>query len=264
MDGVPFKTRLERSQHNFHIRMMAIYEKYDRPFEDDIVVSMEDLAYDTPRGRRRSWIGERLKSKKVKSEVVDDNISDTNDRQERKRTVFTAKPFSGETSTALMEYKKENSDNDDCKGFPSTPYSAVPNNFINMNNKQVLLKSPRRSNVAEASFSRPGNATIEELYPQMIVRMNRARNINFKNRAAGNVRSERHQLWCKNKMEAMKMISKCLKTTIRSAPNLEDTVVASGHMFHHSPGSQKSYNSGRNAGSPKTHAWKRICQKDNN
>ncbi|KAM4044010.1 uncharacterized protein ACNLHF_011193 isoform 2-T2 [Anomaloglossus baeobatrachus] len=240
MDGVPFKTRLERSQHNFHIRMMAIYEKYDRPFEDDIVVSMEDLAYDTPRGRRRSWIGERLKSKKV------------------------AKPFSGETSTALMEYKKENSDNDDCKGFPSTPYSAVPNNFINMNNKQVLLKSPRRSNVAEASFSRPGNATIEELYPQMIVRMNRARNINFKNRAAGNVRSERHQLWCKNKMEAMKMISKCLKTTIRSAPNLEDTVVASGHMFHHSPGSQKSYNSGRNAGSPKTHAWKRICQKDNN
>ncbi|KAM4044373.1 uncharacterized protein ACNLHF_008361 isoform 2-T2 [Anomaloglossus baeobatrachus] len=163
-------------------------------------------------------------SENVKSEVVDDKISDTDDRQERKPTVFKVELFSGETSTPSIQYKKENPSNDDYKGFPSTPFSAVAKNFIDMNSKKVILKSPRRFNVAETSFFRPGNTTIEELYPQMIVRMSKAWNLDFNNKAAINIQKCRRQLWCKNKMEAMKTISKRLKTyTIRSVPDLEDT-----------------------------------------
>uniref|UniRef100_A0A8V0XL82 Holliday junction recognition protein n=1 Tax=Gallus gallus TaxID=9031 RepID=A0A8V0XL82_CHICK len=42
--------RLRRSNARFQTSILSILERYNYPFEDDFLISMETLTYDTPEG----------------------------------------------------------------------------------------------------------------------------------------------------------------------------------------------------------------------
>ncbi|XP_077152938.1 Holliday junction recognition protein isoform X2 [Ranitomeya variabilis] len=243
---------LDRSERGFQSRMKNIFEKYNRPFDNDVVVFMEDLTYETRNGRR-PWTNQ------TKPEVVlfNNNINEADDCGKTQRTVPKVEQLSGQTSIALMRYEKENPYTDDRKGFASKPnfdltvfnktiHIALPlkatvsnvKSFNDMSDK-VLLKSPVRSNVVvfiandseisgneETSFSEPGNTTLEDFYPQMIQNMSRVWNVNIRNMAAFNIlRHYRRQMLCKHKIIAMKVVNRCLNKTytMLPAPHVEET-----------------------------------------
>ncbi|XP_073405635.1 uncharacterized protein [Dendrobates tinctorius] len=223
---------LNRSEQEFQSRMKNIFKKYNRPFDNVVVVFMEDLTYETHNGRC-PWTNQMVMSENV------------------------VEQFSGQTSFPLMQYEKENPYTDDRKGFSSKPNcdltafnktihvelplkTTVSNmkNFSDMSDK-VLLKSPVRSSVVafiaddgeisnneETSFSEPGNTTLEDFYPQMIQNMSRIWDAGFKNMAAVNIiRHYRRQMFCKHKLTTIKMTNRCLNKTytILPPPHVEET-----------------------------------------
>ncbi|XP_069613875.1 Holliday junction recognition protein isoform X4 [Ranitomeya imitator] len=100
---------LDRSERGFQSRMKNIFKKYNRPFDNDVVVFMEDLTYETRNGRR-PWTNE------TKSEVVrfNNNINEADDCGKTQRIVPKVEQFSGQTSVASMRYEKENPYTDGC------------------------------------------------------------------------------------------------------------------------------------------------------
>ncbi|XP_069613873.1 Holliday junction recognition protein isoform X2 [Ranitomeya imitator] len=223
---------LDRSERGFQSRMKNIFKKYNRPFDNDVVVFMEDLTYETR--------------------------NEADDCGKTQRIVPKVEQFSGQTSVASMRYEKENPYTDDREGYASKPNCdmtvfnktvriALPlkatvsnvKSFNDMSDK-VLLKSPVRSNVVvfiandseisdneETSFSEPGNTTLEDFYPQMIQNMSRVWNVNMRNMAAFNIlRHYRRQILCRHKLTAVKMVNRCLNKTftILPAPHVEETV----------------------------------------
>uniref|UniRef100_A0A8C5KSS7 Holliday junction recognition protein n=1 Tax=Jaculus jaculus TaxID=51337 RepID=A0A8C5KSS7_JACJA len=61
--------KLRDSGRRFQRHMLRLLEKYERPFEDDLLVRMATLTYETPQGLR-IWGGKLIKERNTKENQV--------------------------------------------------------------------------------------------------------------------------------------------------------------------------------------------------
>ncbi|XP_075708929.1 Holliday junction recognition protein isoform X2 [Rhinoderma darwinii] len=261
-----FITGLDRSEKIFQTRMMDIFQKFNRPFVDDIVVNIGNLTYETPDGGQRSWIHEtdvpgywkfsfvtkRQDLRPVRESLSSDLPEERSLRRSKKKklsTTFQDEHFSGQSCSTLMQYK-EDPFVDDCKGFVPTQYSDLSGIGKTIQVSEQLkrlierITAPSRNTVAvcqagdsepsdngEASYSEPGNKTLSDFYPEMIENLGRLWNLPFKNQTADRiVRHYKRHIFYKNRkiMLNKKMSTSFNKTyTICPAPNVEKILTSS-------------------------------------
>ncbi|CAM9673842.1 unnamed protein product [Bubo scandiacus] len=65
--------RLRRSNIRFIVSLNRIMERYNHPFEDDLLISMATLTYNTPEGQKQWGEASTKKCKKSKKEVIEHN-----------------------------------------------------------------------------------------------------------------------------------------------------------------------------------------------
>ncbi|XP_075122508.1 uncharacterized protein LOC142196186 [Leptodactylus fuscus] len=249
-----FITLLDKSEKHYQARMIEIFQKYDRPFLNDIVVNIEDLTIDTPEGRR-PWnfetnMLEDMKTPSVRKcqylgsrKLVSCDSPETSfsecSKKEKGSTPSKVDPFSGQT----CKYLEENTDANDHKRIVSTQTSDLSIIRQKLRVALSLKESPGKYNVTssqadtgpspaeESSYSEPGNKTLVDCYPKVFQNLCNIWDLHNKNQAADNiVWRYKRLIWCKNKkLLGMKTLNRRMSKSMNKtyaicpAPKVEET-----------------------------------------
>ncbi|XP_071992186.1 Holliday junction recognition protein isoform X1 [Engystomops pustulosus] len=234
-EEMDFSTLLDKNNEIFSARMRDIFTKYNQPFENDIVINIEDLTYETPKGPRpwnfktdtpvnaksSSAIKQPESNSRKPTPCYSSEESSSQHSEKILSTTFCVKPFTGNTSASLMEYKDVYEDSTDHTGNISTNISDLSaigkTMYVTLPLKTVVSEtikngeSPGKYNMAvrqadesvpfdseEASYSEFGNKTLDDYYPEMIDNLCSIWDIDKKNQAADHIiRRYKRYVWYK-------------------------------------------------------------------
>ncbi|XP_073928143.1 Holliday junction recognition protein isoform X2 [Castor canadensis] len=109
--------KLKNSRSRFQIRMQQLIEKYNQPFEDDPLVQMATLTYETPQGLR-IWGGKLIKERR-KGQIQDPLVNEV----DRTDGPVQAEAKDSESSDAKAPLDQE--DPFACALMPAVPWSPL-------------------------------------------------------------------------------------------------------------------------------------------
>ncbi|XP_075051023.1 uncharacterized protein LOC142138328 isoform X2 [Mixophyes fleayi] len=217
---------LDRSEKIFQLRMIEIYKKYDHPFEDDIIVNIEDLTFKTSNGPR-PWNFETKDSSAILDAtfIGETSYNCLTENHGTMRLLKNKAEHSTDTICSTLIHspvRKGVRSCNDSKGLKSYVDSSIANktflvsSFLETSpksNKHCSLKDSGEFtknfchvdnvdplHLKEIIFSDPQNKSLADVCPNMIECLSRLWNLALKKQASDNiVRYYRRNAWYTNR-----------------------------------------------------------------